>query len=403
VSGEKRAPALVAQDIQKRYGGREVVAVEYLSAEEGEVLGVLGPNGAGKSTLFRILALLERPDSGALRHFGHRVDAGDLHARRRIASVFQRPMLFQGNVRRNVEFGLRLRHVKKDEREAKAEWALGVMGISSLAEAYSNTLSGGELQRVSLARALVLEPQILFLDEPTSNLDGDVRRRFRDDLRRAVKELATTVVLITHDQAEAFSLADRVAVMREGRIVQQGEAREVFERPRDSFVARFTGVETMWRGRVDSCAEGLCSVTTAGGLHVELISRTEVRVGQEVALAMRPEDVALSVSRVGASTTTSPFPSQSMGASERVRAVESGFVSSVRNRWLGTVESLFAAGPLVRVGVRLTGGDMPESRLVALVTRPAADSLDLEPGRAVTASVKATALHLLDDNGESWA
>ena len=178
--------------------------MDSLQVFEGEVLAILGPNGAGKTTLFRLLALLERPDAGSVAHFGKKVDTHDLGARRRTAAVFQRPLLFQGSVEQNVGFGLRFRRLSRREVGLRVNATLDLMGVSGLAGADMRTLSGGELQRVALARALVLEPEILFLDEPTSNLDVHVRRRFREDLRRVVENLAATVVIITHEHNEAL-------------------------------------------------------------------------------------------------------------------------------------------------------------------------------------------------------
>ncbi len=236
------APAAIeAGGLVKRYGDRTVVTVESLRVIEGEVLAILGPNGAGKTTLFRLLALIERPDAGWIKYFGTDVNTHDLAARRRTAAVFQRPLLFQGSVEDNVGFGLRFRRLSRKEVKAKAHATLDLMGVSSLAGADMRTLSGGELQRVALARALVLEPEILFLDEPTSNLDVHVRRRFREDLRRVVEHLAATVIIITHEHNEALALAQRVAVVYEGRIVQIGTPEQVFTRPQNAFVADFTG------------------------------------------------------------------------------------------------------------------------------------------------------------------
>jgi molybdopterin-binding protein len=255
------------------------------------------------------------------------------------------------------------------------------MGISHLAPADMRTLSGGELQRVALARALALEPDILFLDEPTSNLDVHVRRRFREDLRRIVEQLTSTVILITHDQNEALLLAQRVAVIGEGKIVQLGTPREVFTRPANKFVADFMGVETVWHGQVVACAGGTCTVRTRTGLIVEVVA--EAHMGGEVILAMRPEDIALTL--------------------PRAEAEGSPVTSSVRNHWRGVVDSVSPAGPLVRAVVNL-GADAPppaaiggEGIAVALITRPSADELALAPGVVVDAGVKATAIHVLED------
>jgi molybdopterin-binding protein len=361
----------------KSYLGRTVVSVDEVSVRDGEVFALLGPNGAGKSTLFRLLALIEEPDRGIVRHFGRDVTVGDLTARRRTAAVFQRPMLFQGSVWKNVAYSLRLRRVSRKNVKSRVDEALELMNIGQLAEADTRTLSGGELQRVALARALVLQPEILFLDEPTSNLDAHVRRSFREDIRSVVKKLGATVIIITHDHNEALSLAQSVAVIRDGRIVQSGSPAEVFLKPSDSFVAEFMGVETMWHGKVVACSEGMCTICTEAGILAEVVA--ERPVGAEVTVALRPEDVALS----------SPSPSD---APRR---------TSVRNHWRGVVDAIAPSGPLVRVSVRLAsdpdeevcfGG---EGEIVALLTRASAEELEIGPGIGVVASVKATALHVL--------
>jgi len=352
-----------------------------LQVVEGEVLAILGPNGAGKTTLFRLLALIERPDAGWIKYFGATVDLHDLAARRRTAAVFQRPLLFQGSVEENVGYGLRFRRLSRRELRAKVHETLDLMGIARLAEADMRTLSGGEMQRVALARALVLEPEILFLDEPTSNLDVHVRRRFREDLRRVVEHLAATVIIITHEHNEALALAQRVAVIQDGAVVQIGTPQEVFTHPQNAFVADFTGAETIWHGTVISCEEGLCTVRTRAGLLVEAV--LDLPPGAEAAVAIRPEDVALALVDDAETATTSPPR------------------SSVRNRWPGVVESVTPSGPLVRVVVGLEcesaveacfGG---EGEVISLVTRASADELGIAPGMPVTAGVKATALHVL--------
>ncbi len=374
-----RRAAIEAEGLVKRYGERTVVSIDQFSVFEGEVLAILGPNGAGKTTLFRLLALLERPDAGSVAYFGTNVDTHDLAARRRTAAVFQRPLLFQGSVEDNVRFGLKFRRLGRKEVKFKIREALQLMGVESLADSDIRTLSGGELQRVALARALVLEPEILFLDEPTSNLDVHVRRRFREDLRRVVEHLAATVVIITHEHAEALSLAQRVAVINEGKLVQIGTPEEVFTHPRNAFVADFTGAETIWRGEVIACEQGLCTMKTRAGLLVQ--APAAAAPGAEVTIALRPEDVAVAID----------------GEAERGPAPG----SSVRNRWPGTVDGLSRSGPLVRVVLKLdcdAGAEVcygGEGEVISLITRASADELQLAPGVRVIASVKATALNVL--------
>lgn len=380
-------PVLEARGIVRRYGGAPVVDVERLAVSEGEVVAILGPNGAGKSTLFRLLALLEEPDEGQVLHFDRPVGSGDTAARRRIATVFQRPWLFRGNVSANVAYGLKVRRVRRSERKDRVRTALELTGISHLAHAGVHTLSGGEAQRVALARALVVEPDILFLDEPTSNLDVGVRQSFREDLRTIVERLGTTVVLITHDRSEALSLAHHVVLMRDGRIVQQGTADDVYSRPRDSFVAGFMGVRTVWPGLVTSAADGLCVVRVARGLSVEAVAAAAE--GDAVGVAIRPEDVVVSRADAGGALP----------------------VTSARNRWPGVVESVRIVGPLAELWVDLAGdgaasgggaapGVAERLRLHVMVTRPSAADLGLEPGVRVVASVKATAVHLLETEEE---
>ena len=372
--------AIEAGGLVKKYGDRTVVAVEALQIIEGEVLAILGPNGAGKTTLFRLLALLERPDAGWIRYFGVEVDVRDLAARRRIATVFQRPLLFQGNVEENVAFGLKFRRLSRKEVKTKVESTLDMMGVSRLAGADMRTLSGGEQQRVALARALVLEPEIIFLDEPTSNLDVHVRRRFREDLRRVVSQLAATVIIITHEHNEALALAQRVAVIQEGKLVQMGTPQEVFTHPVNAFVADFTGAETVWHGEVVSSEAGLCTLRTRAGLLVEAVA--DLSRGAAAAVAVRPEDVALA--RLDAAA---PAPLRPL--------------TSVRNWWTGTIDGVTPNGPLVRVVVKLDcdpdveacfGG---EGEVISLITRASADELGITPGARVSACVKATALNML--------
>lgn len=381
------APAVRASGLVKKYGERTVVAVDSLEVYEGEVLAILGPNGAGKTTLFRLLALLEEPDAGWIEYSGKRVDVHDLEARRRTAAVFQRPLLFQGSVQDNVAWGLRFRGLSRREVKAKVRSTLDLMGMSGLADADTRTLSGGELQRVALARALVLDPDILFLDEPTSNLDVHVRRRFREDLRRVVGGMAATVIVITHEHNEALALAQRVAVIHDGRLVQTGTPEDVFTHPRDTFVADFTGAETIWRGTVVDCEQGLCTVRTRAGLSVQVVA--DLAPGAELAVAVRPEDVAIA-----------PPPGGADAGVERTGMPDHP-VSSIRNWWRGVVDNATPTGPLVRVVVRLEcepGAEVSfggEGEVISLITRASAQQLGICPGKRVTASVKATALQVL--------
>ncbi len=353
---------LAGQGLTRSYGGRTVVDVHHLAVERGEVLAVLGPNGAGKSTLFRLLLLLERSDSGHVLLDGRPVSVGDQAAHRHMAGVFQRAHLFSGSVRSNLEFGLRATGVPKSEWRDRIDRATADLGLASLRDANVRTLSGGESQRTALARALVLEPRVLLLDEPTAGLDVAVRRRFREQLGRVIRERAQSVLLITHDPADAFDLADRVAVMEGGRIVQVGTPEDLTTDPATAFVAAFTGAELILDGVIAETGGGTAVVATDSAVLHARTGEEELPVGTNVHVRYRPEDVVL--------------------------GPESAGETSARNRLTMTVRSVKPAGGLVRI--RLDG---PVS-LAALVTRDSVDRLGLAPGTPVTALLKTTALNV---------
>ncbi len=353
---------LAARDLTRRYGGRTVVDIPSLAVRRGEVVAVLGPNGAGKSTLFRLLLLLERPDTGRVLLDGRPVGPGDAGGRRRLAGVFQRPHLFGGTVEENLRFGLRATGVPRGEWPARIDRAAGELGISALRGARVHRLSGGEAQRVALARALVLEPDVLLLDEPTANLDTTVRRRFREELGSVLRERAGAVVLITHDAADAFDLADRVAVMEEGRIVQVGTPEDLTTDPATPFVAAFTGAELLLDGAVESADEGEVRVLAGEARLVARAPEAVLSPGTAVHVRYRPEDVTLA-----------PGDAPDVSA---------------RNRLRMRVRSVTPSGGLIRV--RLEG----PIGLAALITRESAARLGVAPGARVTALLKTTALHV---------
>ncbi len=228
------------RDLLVRRGEHPALQLEHLAIENGEVLAVVGPNGAGKSTLLLTLARLLKPERGEIRFNGQQASAeSDTAYRRRIALVMQDPLLFDASVFDNVAAGLRFRGISKAEIRHKVPLWLERLGVRHLAKRRAGQLSGGEAQRVSLARALVLEPQLLLLDEPFSALDPPTRSRLLEDLGALLKETATTTVFVTHDLPEASQLAGRVAVIIGNRLRQVGDPEAVFASPADEEVARF--------------------------------------------------------------------------------------------------------------------------------------------------------------------
>lgn len=228
-------------DVQQIYGMRTVLNIPSLDISRGEIFGLVGPSGAGKSTLLRLLALLEAPSQGAvhLRLDGRRASytTASIADRRQIAMVFQRPVLLSRSVRANVAYGLQLR----GERDARLriDGALERVSLTALANAHPRTLSGGELQRVAVARALVLEPRVLLLDEPTANLDPANVRIIEELIREQHEQYGTTIVLVTHNIFQARRLATRVGLLLDGELVEVASAEQFFVSPEDSRTAAF--------------------------------------------------------------------------------------------------------------------------------------------------------------------
>ncbi len=223
-----------------RRGGRETLKVDSLDITRGETLAIIGPNGAGKSTLLLVLARLIKPTSGEIVFDGNPLTKlNGLEYRRRISFVFQAPLLMDMSVEGNVTLGLKFRGVSKDEARARVMKWLKQLGIESLAKRRAGELSGGEAQRVSLARAFVLEPELMLLDEPFSSLDPPTRAKLLDELSALLTENHRTAIFVTHDLKEAAQLGSRVAVIVKGKLRQVGPARQIKAKPADETVAAF--------------------------------------------------------------------------------------------------------------------------------------------------------------------
>ena len=233
--------SIVVQGASKSFGAFQALADVSLEVAGGSLTALLGPSGSGKSTLLRVIAGLESPDAGTV-HFGDREVTGVPAQKRGVGFCFQHYAAFTHmTVSQNVAFGLRVRRRPKDETRDRVEELLRLVQLEGLGDRYPSQLSGGQRQRMALARALAVDPEVLLLDEPFGALDARVRAELRDWLRRLHDEVHVTTILVTHDQEEAMEVADRIAVMDQGRIVQVGTPREIYEHPATEFVMAFVG------------------------------------------------------------------------------------------------------------------------------------------------------------------
>ena len=239
------APAVYVVGLRKRYGDVVALAGVELAVRSGEFFTLLGPSGSGKTTLLRLIAGFERPDDGRIELGGRDVTYVPPYARD-VNTVFQDYALFPHmTVWQNIEYGLRVRHVKKPERREKVARALGMVRLPGLGNRKPAQLSGGQRQRVALARAIVNEPQVLLLDEPLGALDLKLRQEMQLELLRVQREVGITFIYVTHDQEEALTMSDRIAVLNRGRIEQIADPISVYERPQTAFVAGFIGVSNL--------------------------------------------------------------------------------------------------------------------------------------------------------------
>jgi multiple sugar transport system ATP-binding protein len=293
------ATALDVRDLRKQFSaGRPAVDGVSFHVPTGEIVVLLGPSGCGKTTTLRCVAGLEHSTAGRISIGGRLVsspaDGVQVPARlRNIGMVFQSYAVWPHmTVRQNVAYPLRHRRVPRAELERKTGDVLALVGLSEFADRSVVSLSGGQMQRVALARSLVYEPQLLLLDEPLSNLDAQLRLRLRDDLRRIIKQAGVTAVYVTHDQAEAVVLGDRIGVMRDGKLLQMATPDEIYNRPADLFVASFTGASSLLTGRVLE-RNGQFGIIEAGGQRLKVLMTPDVKAGQAVKIAVRPENVRL--------------------------------------------------------------------------------------------------------------
>jgi len=345
------------------YDEREVLKSLNLSIGRGEVFALIGPTGAGKTTLLRIIDLLEIPSLGKIYFDGKCIPRSGkqrLEIRRRMSFIHQKPQVFNLNVYDNVACGLRWRGEKKHRIAEKVDHILEIVGLEGYKNRNARTLSGGEAQRVALARALVLEPEVLLLDEPTANLDPISTAKIEQLISYVAGQHNTTMIMATHDMSQGQQLAGRIGVLLDGKLVQTGNASDIFRSPKNEEVANFVGMENIIEGVIIANNEGVATISI-GANAVEAVS--SYPVGKEVYACIRPEDITLALSRTR---------------------------SSARNSFHAKVTQVASFGPLSRVEINCG------FRLVALVTKMSAEELNLQESKEIYATFKATGVHIIE-------
>lgn len=363
------AYALEAKSLSVTLGGQKVLDVPLLQIRPNETLIVIGPNGSGKTTLLLCLALLLKPETGTISYRGVPVldSRHVLQLRRRLAVVFQESLLLNSSVWDNATLGLRLRGVRGSKVNDRVQRWLDRFGIAHLAKRQARMLSGGEAKRVSLARAFVLQPEVLFLDEPFNALDSPTRQALLEDFESVLRETRVTTVMVTHDRNEALVLADRVAVLMKGSISQLGVPEEVFCSPVNEDVASFIEVGNILRGVVSSQSNGIALIDI-GGQQIQAVS--DLAAGTRVTVYLHYEDVTFSL----------PSPES--------------ISTSARNKFMGSIVRTFPFGSQLKVTLNCG------FNLAAVITRRSWEELGLEIGKEVVATFKAHSVHLIPRLGQ---
>jgi len=343
--------------VSKTYGDITALLDVSFTVERGEVLALLGPNGSGKTTLLKIIGALEAPSEGEVVFDGVKVDEGNaVEIRRRATLLFQRTVLLRGTVFDNVAYGLRLRKTPEEEIKKRVDGALEKVGLGELADRRARDLSGGEQQRLSLARALVLGCEVLLLDEPTANLDPESLAIVSEAIRGLGERKDTTVVLATHNLETARTLSDRIVLLGEGRVVETGRPRDIFLSPSPE-MARFTRAKNVFDG--DSTVEnGVSYIDVGGGVSVVGAFSRKGRI----TIHVRPEDIIVS---------------------RRV------FRSSARNNLLGRIVGIEELDSIIRLRVDVG------ATFTVQITRKSLDEMGLNIGQEVYITFKASSVQIL--------
>ena len=351
-------------DLHQRFGTKDVLKDVSLTVERGEILAVIGPTGSGKTTLLRLIDQLDQPASGKILFDGQEVTPRlRTDVRRRISMVLQKPVVFDASVFDNVAYPLKVRKYERKTIPDRVNAMLKTVGLDGYQKRKARTLSGGETQKVALARALITDPQVLLLDEPTANLDPVSLNTIEDLILRFNRDNGMAIVIATHEMAQGQRLAHRIGVMMQGELIQVGQPEDIFYAPSDLRVARFVGVENILKGSIASNDSGLAHISVNGH---SLEAVTHLGTGEEVYVFVRPEEITISME-------TSP--------------------SSARNTFSGEVK---AAG-IVRASRQ--GGNQLRAHPRGAHHQEVSRGAGIRLGQQVHVSFKASAVHVISRAG----
>jgi len=353
-------PLIETRNLSKSYNGTDALKNVNVKVDRGEVLAVVGPSGSGKTTFLRLTNLLEIPTAGYIFFDGKDTacpDADRLALRRRIGMVFQQAVLFNETVYNNVAYPLKIRDYSKETKDLKVRDALKLVGFSGFEKKQATSLSGGEAQRVALAQAMVYEPELLLLDEPTVNLDPKNVSIIESVISKVNHERGTTIIIATHNMLQAEQLATRVAVLRDGELAEIGDSKEIFKKPSD-FLASFGRVLNVFTGQSRLTEEGTGIIDIGQGVKIEALT---TKTGS-ITVFIRPEEIIVSKSPI---------------------------VSSARNMLRGKVEEILDLDQLVQLRVDVA------RQFTVNITKRSFQEMKINLGSNIYLSFKASSVHIL--------
>jgi len=351
---QSEAPHVTFCKVQKTYDGVNLIVRDLnLDIRRGEFLTLLGPSGSGKTTCLMMLAGFETPTSGQIRLSGEIINRVPPH-QRNIGMVFQNYALFPHmTVVDNLRFPLAVRKLPNAEIDAKVTRALGMVQLGAYGDRYPQQLSGGQQQRVALARALVFDPELVLMDEPLGALDKQLREQMQLEIKHLHQELGVTVVFVTHDQGEALTMSDRIAVFDKGVIQQIDAPATLYEKPANNFVANFIGENNALDGTVESVDGDTCQVRLSNGTRVQASVGNVAKVGERTVLSVRPESVQLNVQSLGCANRLGGYVKEILyqGDHLRVRVELAGRREIIVKAPAAQHKHRFDTGDAIHVGI----------------------------------------------------